>query len=273
MRAWNVWIFPLLLAVQPLVHGQATRFDIATFTPPAGWTSAQQGDHLTYTLIDQKAGTYCMFVVYGSQATLGEPSADFASEWKALDGQVFQDIPREGLDGFDRRASKADNRQLPYWGTCTWDGAGGSIVRPGVRNPWVLRARAANQITIDGDVYTRCLEVDGLRLQGSWTTYADPGDPALDRLEKGKRPLLTLTGDGRFVDEGIFASFFDTYGGVDPSQSLAGGGTYEIGRWTLELHYADGRTRKLAITGAFGGSPAPSAGIICLGRSRFNLRK
>lgn len=104
------------------------------------------------------------------------------------DGQVLKDIPREGLDGFDRRASKADENQAPYWAAYTWDGKAGSITTPGVRYPIALKAKSANQIYLDSDAYYKCVEVDGLRLHGSWTTFSDPGDPALDQREPGKSP-------------------------------------------------------------------------------------
>jgi len=410
----------LLAAAAAAAGGQALTFDIATFTPPKGWTQERGADHVTYTQIDNKAGTFCMFGVYASQPAAADPGADFASEWQALvaasftspqppaptraatpagqpflagaanvsrgdtpyvaelvvilagprlqsvvviapteevlseyqprlaefigsfrypsqsgaaaeppktaatsptpaaaapkvastaadlgsikgkgivgvwmgfttvmgryepelrwvtfydDGQALKDIPRDGLEGFDRRASKADPDQQPYWATYTWDGNRGSIVTPGVLNPITLKKKSANQITLGIDVYYRCVEVDGLRLQGSWTTFADPNDPALGRMEPGKKPIITLNRDGTFVDEGVFASFFDQYTAIDPARSLAGNGTYELKRFSLILHYADGRTRKIAITGVFGGSPAPSADIIFLSRSRFNRRK
>jgi hypothetical protein len=180
------------------------------------------------------------------------------------DGQVLRDIPLEGLDGFDRTASKADANQAPYWASYTWDGGKGVIVAPGVRTPISITAKAVNQITLGSDVYYRCVEVDGLRLQGSWTSYGDPADPALDRLEPGPRPILTLAKNGRFVDEGIFA---------DLSQGAGGSGTYEMKRYTLTLRYSDGRTKRLAITGIFGADPAAQADIIYLHRSRFNRRK
>jgi len=419
----------ILLVAAAAARGQALTFDIAAFTPPAGWQQERGADHVTFTLVDNQAGTFCMFAVYSSQPAAPEPSAGFAEEWQALvassfastatpaptravtptglpflagaapvsrgdtpyvvelvvmlagarlqsvlvvapteqvlsacqpaladflasfrypsqaaaapttpkaapsltapkdappsagpsaadakgagappdlgsikgkgivgvwigfktvmgkyepeprwvtfydDWQVLKDIPREGLDGFDRRASKADENQAPYWATYTWDGKSGSIITPGVRFPVLLKAKSANQIYLDSDVYYKCVEVDGLRLQGSWTTFADPNDPALDQREQGKKPLITFSREGRFTDEGVFASYFDAHSSTDPAQSRAGTGTYELKRFSVILRYADGRTRKLAITGVFGGSPAPSSQIIFLSRSRFNLRK
>jgi hypothetical protein len=46
-----------------------------------------------------------------------------------------------------------------------------------------------------------------------------------------------------------------------------------VKRFSLILAYSDGRTQRLALTGVFGASPAPSADIIYLGRGRFNRRK
>jgi len=405
----------LLLATSGvLAQGQSRTFDIATLSPPAGWTAAAEGDHITWSLIDKAAGTFCMFTVYESQPASADPAADFASEWNALvaasftapnaptptprktaagqsymeaggivkqgdtpyyadlnvmlavdrvqsivvvattaavartyqpqltaflasvkyaaraaaapatgassgsaagakpttaadlgsikgkgivgvwmgfvtvmgqstpeprwitfydDGQALRDIPLPGLDGFDRSASKADPDQVPYWATYTWNGSTGSIAVPGSNSPIAIKAKSANQIYLDSALYYRCPEVDGVRLQGSWTSYGDTHDPALGRLEAGKKPIISLSKDGRFVDEGIFASFFQAFDGLDPAQIAAGTGTYEIRRYSLILHYADGRTKKSAITGVAGSDIAANADIIYLYRSRMNMIK
>jgi hypothetical protein len=416
----------LLLASATILPAQARTFDIASFTPPAEWTAEESGDHVTFTRIDNSAGTFCMFAVYASQAAGIDPTAGFASEWDALvaasftapaapkpvrartagglsfmegsaavsrdtasyfadlsvlqagdriqsivvvastaevfnsyrsqltsflgsftygqvpaaagtqaptasptaapaatvpvaapkpapssrpdlgnikgkgivgvwmglvtvmgsytpeprwatfydDGQVFRDMPEEGLDGFDRSASKADEQRAPYWATYTWDGARGSIIAPGEKYPTVIQPKSSNQIKLDSANYYRCVEVDGLRLQGTWTSFGDPNDPQLGQLPIGKRPVITLSKDGTFVDQGIFTGFLHmTMATANTPEEAAGKGTYEVKRYSLILSYSDGRVKKVALTGLLSESPAPSADIIYLDRSRFNRRK
>jgi hypothetical protein len=188
------------------------------------------------------------------------------------DGQVLLDIPREGLDGFDRAASRQNEHEVPYWSRFTWDGRKGAITTPGVTSPRVLKAVDKGRITAGADTYSRCPPVDGLRLAGSWTTYS-PDDPDLDRLAGKERPLITLTKDGRFVDEGIFATFLHTTYGADQSVDAPGAGTYTVKAYTLTLSYSDGRTHRVALTGFLDADPVQRSDIIYLERGRFNRRR
>jgi hypothetical protein len=50
----------------------------------------------------------------------------------------------------------------------------GAIEKRGVRNPIKLRPVKPGQIELDSDLYYRCAALDGLRLEGAWTSYAAP---------------------------------------------------------------------------------------------------
>jgi hypothetical protein len=87
------------------------------------------------------------------------------------------------------------------------------------------------------------------------------------------RQVITLRKDGRFVDEGVFATFLHTKFGGDQGVDAPGTGTYTIKAYTLILSYSDGRTHRVAITGLLGADPAKQSDIIFLERSRFNRRR
>lgn len=66
-------------------------FDLIRFAPPApwnkiAWTKELSADknQLGYTVVDQKAGTFCRIFVVKSTTSAGALDEDFASEWKAL---------------------------------------------------------------------------------------------------------------------------------------------------------------------------------------------
>jgi hypothetical protein len=186
------------------------------------------------------------------------------------DGQVFEDIPRAGLDGFNREGSKADSGQKNYWGRYTFSGGAGSITKPGVNYPEVLQSEGADKLKVDSFHFYRCQDVNGLRLQGAWTSMANPNDPALDRMPVGQRPVFRFSSDGKFSDEGVFATFLKS---GDPRQDAAGTGVYEIRDFTLILRFSDGRVKQLAITAMLGANAAASNDTLFIARSAFHKRK
>ena len=179
------------------------------------------------------------------------------------DGQVYENIPREGLLGFSREASMADPGQKACWGTYTFDGASGAITRAGTQSTTEIKAERPGVIKLDGTNFYRCRPVDGLVLDGAWTSFSDSDDPALRQLPQGKRPILRFTTDGRFSDEGIFATQFSA---SDPQQDAPGSGNYQILDFTLILKYSDGRKKHLALTAALGGKPTSREKTLYLGR-------
>jgi len=186
------------------------------------------------------------------------------------DGQVFEDVPRTGLAGFNREASKADSGQKSYWGRYSFSGGAGSITKPGVAYPEVLQSEGADKLKIDSFHFYRCQAVDGLRLQGAWTSMANPNDPALDRWAEGQRPVFRFSSDGKFSDEGVFATFLKS---GDPRLDAAGTGVYEVRDFTLILRFSDGRVKQLAITAMLGANAAASNDTLFISRSAFHKRK
>ncbi len=69
---------------------QTETFDIATYTPPSGWTKKIQQDVVTYTTIDNSKGTFCVLAIYTAVASKGDPQKDFASEWSNLVAKLYQ---------------------------------------------------------------------------------------------------------------------------------------------------------------------------------------
>lgn len=204
----------------------------------------------------------------------GMGSFELQPRWQVFfdDGHVYQDLPDDGLLDFDRAASRSGPR-AEYWGTWTLKGKDGHMQRPGEKFGTTIEVVKPDQIKLDGQYFNRCAKVSGLKLSGSWTSYSDPADPALDDRPAGSRPVIRFTADGRFADEGLFASFLRSgYGPEAEAQDAAGEGSYEIRDFTLVLRYADGRTRREAFSGFLAADPAVKPDILFLRRGRLNRR-
>jgi len=115
--------FVLLLAGAPLLAAQTQTFDITSFAPPSGWTTAQGSTNITFTFVDQAAGYYVMLVVYNSTARSGDLEKDFASEWKNVVVQSFSEVsaPRSisnrtkpGLEFREGSANVSRNGKVSY---------------------------------------------------------------------------------------------------------------------------------------------------------------
>ncbi|MEQ1586040.1 MAG: hypothetical protein ABL895_09195 [Cyclobacteriaceae bacterium] len=72
-------LFPTLLFAQ-----QSETFDIATFSPPAGWKRESVDFAASYVITNNKTGGWCRVAIYKSIGSSGDPQVDFKSEWNNL---------------------------------------------------------------------------------------------------------------------------------------------------------------------------------------------
>lgn len=59
-------------------------FDLATFTPPAGWQRESNENTVSYLVSNNSTGGWCRFMVYRSMTSAGSAVADFQAEWEQL---------------------------------------------------------------------------------------------------------------------------------------------------------------------------------------------
>jgi len=80
LLAWTV------LAIHGLSFAQTEKFDIATFTPPAGWERSNNNG--TVSLFNSKTApggaVFCQIVLYPSKNSLGAPMDNFKDAWKNI---------------------------------------------------------------------------------------------------------------------------------------------------------------------------------------------
>jgi hypothetical protein len=203
---------------------------------------------------------------YGDPLTMGH------TIWKTFysNGQVYEAIPDIGFAEFNK--SESESGEANFWSRYVTNGAGNWIIKkPGVVDVSVKLNERGNMV-IGAQSYQRCKPVDGLRLNGSWTSWADPDDPDLDRGTFGQKALIRFSSNGQFTDEGIFNTALQ-YNRDGSSVTIAGSGTYEIRNYSVILRYTDGHVKQAALTGFLSLDPARDDKTICIGKVKFTKRR
>lgn len=183
------------------------------------------------------------------------------------DGTLFHDLPLSGLDNFDPEASKSNESEMGYWGTYTLDNNKGTYCYNQSQQPWEMALGDDGTLSLGTDKYYRTKSVNGLRLNGSWSTTADPETANMEI--DGLKSIIRFTPDGQFLDEGLMSGFFD-YCDLDFSRG-PGAGTYEIKNYTLHLSYDDGRTRAAAFSLFLSHAPEETPELIYIHRTALHL--
>ena len=86
-----VLLVPVLLLLVSAANAQRVeKFDIVSFTPPAGWETKKTDEARTYSTADEKAGTFCIITLVRSMPSQGSSKADFELIWKAMVADQFK---------------------------------------------------------------------------------------------------------------------------------------------------------------------------------------
>jgi hypothetical protein len=127
----------------------------------------------------------------------------------------------------------ADMKDPPgrRFGRWTQDREAGTLTITWFGGKSVIYRRKGKGLVLEGGSANRKESVDGLRLEGHFEKKMYIGPPV----------RLVLHKDGRFEEELLV----NVLGGaiIDPAFPEKGSGTYEIFKWTLILHFPDGRVR------------------------------
>ena len=108
----------LLITMAGLEAQTRETYDIATFVAPQGWKRESNDFAVSYVVANNKTGNWCRVTLYKSQASSGDPAADFASEWKAILGKKERIAPAPTPETVDREGWK----QLSGAGKYRFDG-------------------------------------------------------------------------------------------------------------------------------------------------------
>ena len=162
------------------------------------------------------------------------------------DGEIYYDLPLEGLDGLDR--TKLKLRDNEAWGHYDIQGSTGIFTRETYPDE-SIEVDDQGQITFREDTYRKLDSVNYMRLEGAWTYHIMRSDAFDPELYPDYKPIIAFARDGTFVDLGLFKADHlpipEDYGTPGRTASMEPGqGWYEIRDFTLFLHYDDRRVRK-----------------------------
>jgi hypothetical protein len=151
-------------------------------------------------------------------------------------------------------------------GTYTFNGANGQNTKG--QSTSSITLVSGKELKIDNRTFFKCAPVEGMKLSGTYTTYADATDPDLQTLPYGQNPKIVFDANGNFNDWGIYNTLlFNLFS--DPAVAQAGAGTYEIKNYSILLHYADGRERQESINQFLSTNDA-NANIVYIRKIRLN---
>ena len=109
-------------------------------------------------------------------------------------------------------------------------------------------------------IYYKCANVDGLKLQGGWTTTKSWRENPYNQGDC--RPVIYFGTDGSFIDRGAFIGACGSP--MSDSYAQPGEGTYSISNFTLTLKYNDGRTVSRTFSGSLDNNPANKNALLYL---------
>ncbi|MFN8295231.1 MAG: hypothetical protein U0T69_03500 [Chitinophagales bacterium] len=145
---------------------------------------------------------------------------------------------------------KSNNKNAPDLGTYQISGSNASLQWYAGTASTNIIFKNTDQIQViasTGDQnYFRCKSVNGARIEGSWSTYANPNSAVSDGSPSS---LITFHKDGTFTDYGIFSQGIDYFSSV---KTMPGNGTYSINNFTITLKYSNGIVRQSTFTGFLG---------------------
>ena len=76
--------FIICLSLSHAVVAQKKSLGAVKYTPPKGWTKTEKENVVTFSEINQAAGTFCLITLYGATASSGSAQTDFTGAWNNL---------------------------------------------------------------------------------------------------------------------------------------------------------------------------------------------
>jgi hypothetical protein len=190
--------------------------------------------------------------VWISYANINGGLGNLSWNWRVFfsDKKSLSNLPNGGFANlkyktyFDNSKNDADFFNV---GIYNFANGKGTNTKSGSNYTDKLELIKPTQLKIDGTVYMKCTSINGQKLNGTFTTYANPQDPDLLSQPKGNRSVISFTTDGKFIDEGVYQTLLQDYGKGE-AYNAPGKGTYELKDYSIILKFYDGRVKQEAFT-------------------------
>lgn len=165
---------------------------------------------------------------------------------KYANGDCLDYVPEQGVLGFSKMN---DNRTDRHWGIEKDLGNQVHIIYSGYARKLgkVSAGKMSYPPGSTSSFYFKCVPVDGLKLEGEWSSGGSYGNPNWYKDPNYKEGTISFYKDGRFENNGGFYSVKEGASGVVYKDR--GNGTYFIKDFTLVLTYSDGQVFTSALTG------------------------
>lgn len=97
--------FFVCLAFSHAAVAQKESLGAVKYTPPKGWTKTAKENVVTFSEINQAAGTFCLITLYGANSSTGSPQTDFTGAWNNLvvkpwGGEANPETATEKVEGW-----------------------------------------------------------------------------------------------------------------------------------------------------------------------------
>ncbi len=178
---------------------------------------------------------------------------------KYANGDCLDYVPEQGVLGFSKAT---DNKTDRHWGVAKDLGSQIHITYSGYMRKLgkVSASKMSYPPGSNSSFYFKCVPVDGLKLDGEWSSGGSYGDPNWYKKPNYKDGTIKFYPDGRFENNGGYYSVKESASGAIYKDR--GNGTYFIKDFTLVLTYSDGQVFSSSLTGLKDVSPFKSNEIL-----------
>lgn len=179
-------------------------------------------------------------------------------EWIAIypDEKFYPYMPSEGYAGFYNKNNE--------WGSAKWNGNRLNIVAQNTSYYFDRKTNVTMQSKFDSKPnYYKCRQVDGLRIEGAYTTYPN----LIPSSKNESQYLIWFYKDGSFDDRGI--AVVDLKNPYAFADDAPGKGKYNIEVFSIFLRYDDGRIKQLGFSGFLDKDPAAVTDAYFIGRHLY----
>ncbi len=255
---------------RPIDGGQLYESDYYFVTKTS--TAAPTGNNVTKNTSNELFNNNGISGVWVSYANLSAGLGSLTWNWVVFfsNGKSLSNLPNGGFanlvggEYFDKTKNNVNSFSI---GNYTFSNNKGSNIKAGAKYDDKLVLEKPNQLKIDAYTYNKCVPVNGQKLNGSFTTFANPADPAINQTN-GFRSVITFTADGKFNDEGVYQVLLRDYG-KDDAYNAPGKGSYELKDYSIILKFDDGRMKQEAFSMPFSYTTS-NATIIFISRAQLN---